>query len=61
MLQRPDASQVAGYRTWQSLGRQVRKGEQGIQILAPVTRRATVEDDDNSRTDATGRRPAGDP
>ena len=39
-LQRPDATQVAGYRTWQSLGRQVRKGEQGIQILAPVTRRA---------------------
>jgi len=38
-MQRPDATQVAGYRTWQSLGRQVRKGEQGIQILAPVTRR----------------------
>ena len=25
--QRPDATQVAGYRTWQKLGRQVRKGE----------------------------------
>lgn len=61
LMQRPDASQVAGYRTWQSLGRQVRKGEQGIQILAPVTRRATVEDDDNSRTDATGRRAGGRP
>ena len=59
MLQRPDASQVAGYRTWQSLGRQVRKGEQGIQILAPVTRRATVENDDDGRTDATGRRAGG--
>ena len=58
LMQRPDAVQVAGYRTWQSLGRQVRKGEQGIQILAPVTRRNTVEDDD-SRTDATGRRAAG--
>lgn len=33
--QRPDASQVAGYRTWQSLGRQVRKGEKGIAIIAP--------------------------
>ncbi|MEP6648599.1 MAG: ArdC-like ssDNA-binding domain-containing protein [Lapillicoccus sp.] len=44
LMQRPDASQVAGYRTWQSLGRQVRKGEQGIQILAPVTRRVTVDD-----------------
>jgi hypothetical protein len=33
--QRPDASRVAGYRTWQRLGRQVRKGERGIRILAP--------------------------
>jgi antirestriction protein ArdC len=33
--QRPDASQVAGYRTWQSMGRQVRKGEKGIAIIAP--------------------------
>jgi len=42
--QRPEATQVAGYRVWQSMGRQVRKGERGIEILAPVTRR--VEDDD---------------
>src|SRR5205823_1691729 len=33
--QRPDATRVAGYRTWQKLGRQVRKGEHGIRILAP--------------------------
>lgn len=33
--QRPDAEQVAGYRAWQALGRQVRKGEHGIRILAP--------------------------
>ena len=36
MLQDPEATQVAGYRTWQSLGRQVRRGERGLQILAPV-------------------------
>jgi antirestriction protein ArdC len=36
-MQRPDATRVAGYRAWQKLGRQVRKGEQGIAILAPVT------------------------
>jgi antirestriction protein ArdC len=35
MLQAPDATRVAGYRTWQSLGRQVRKGEKSIRILAP--------------------------
>src|SRR5713226_9007265 len=40
--QRPDATQVAGYKTWQRLGRQVRKGEHGIRILAPcVVKRET--------------------
>src|SRR3954464_9143746 len=34
--QRPDASRVAGYRTWQSLGRQVRRGEKAIRIIAPA-------------------------
>src|SRR3989442_1240099 len=34
-LQRPSARRVAGYRTWQTMGRQVRKGERGIAILAP--------------------------
>jgi N-terminal domain of anti-restriction factor ArdC len=38
-FQRPDATQVAGYKAWQSLGRQVRKGEKGIAILAPMVRR----------------------
>ncbi len=38
MSQCPDASLVAGYRKWQELGRQVKKGEKGISILAPLTR-----------------------
>ncbi len=33
--QRPEARAVAGYTAWQALGRQVVKGEKGIQILAP--------------------------
>jgi antirestriction protein ArdC len=33
--QRPDATRVAGYRAWQKLDRQVRKGEKAIRILAP--------------------------
>jgi len=37
--QAPQATRVAGFRTWQSLGRQVRKGERGIAILAPCTYR----------------------
>ena len=36
LAQRPDATQVAGYRAWQGLGRQVRKGEKGITIIAPM-------------------------
>ncbi|HOW72821.1 MAG TPA: ArdC family protein [Phycisphaerae bacterium] len=32
----PQASHVAGYRAWQRLGRQVRRGARGIRILAPV-------------------------
>jgi hypothetical protein len=34
--QRPDATHVAGFRTWNSLGRFVRRGEKGIFILAPM-------------------------
>lgn len=36
MLQRPDASHVAGYHTWRSLGRHVKEGEKGIAIIAPM-------------------------
>lgn len=36
-LQRPDASLVAGYQAWQKkFNRHVKKGEQGIRILAPA-------------------------
>jgi antirestriction protein ArdC len=31
----PDATQVAGYRTWNALGRHVRRGEKGIAIVVP--------------------------
>lgn len=34
-IQKPQASRVAGYKSWQKLGRQVLKGEKGITILAP--------------------------
>src|SRR6478736_4106713 len=43
--QRPDATAVASYRTWQAKGRQVRKGETGIRVLAPILRRTPVLDD----------------
>jgi len=36
VVQRPDATRVAGYRAWQALGRQVKKGATGIAILCPA-------------------------
>jgi len=39
-MQRPDATRVAGFQTWKSLGRFVKKGEKGIVIIAPMTVRA---------------------
>lgn len=36
MGQRPDATRVAGFHTWKSLGRSVMKGEKGIVIIAPM-------------------------
>ncbi len=46
LSQRPEGvTRVAGYRRWQSLGRQVRKGEQGIAILAPCVYRARPADE----------------
>jgi antirestriction protein ArdC len=38
--QRPEATQVAGFRAWHALGRHVRRGEQGIRILVPLRGRA---------------------
>ena len=33
--QRPTATRVAGFQTWRTMGRFVRKGERGIAIMAP--------------------------
>ena len=40
-LQRPDSTRVAGYQRWKQLGRQVKRGEQGIKILVPHAIRTT--------------------
>ena len=42
--QAPDASQVAGFRKWQELGRQVRKGEKSIKIFGYSTKKITETD-----------------
>ena len=35
VTQKPDAERVAGFKTWLTMGRHVRKGERGIMIFAP--------------------------
>ena len=43
-FQKPDATLVAGYTTWKNqFGRQVRKGEKGIRILAPAPYKQKVK------------------
>ena len=42
-FQCPQASAVAGYTTWKKMGRTVKKGEKGIQILAPCPFKALIE------------------
>jgi len=54
MLQRPDATRVAGYRAWHGMGRQVRKGERGIRIFAPFHYRYKVGDDDGTEVSHAG-------
>jgi antirestriction protein ArdC len=43
-----DLGHVAGFRTWLSLGRHVRKGEHGMMVLAPVRFKVTGEDGSES-------------
>ena len=46
LRQMPMASQVAGFRKWQSLGRQVRKGEKALQIFGYATKKTEATDTD---------------
>lgn len=45
LAQRPEATRVAGYRAWRSLGRHVRRGERGIRIVIPRRTRVASEDE----------------
>lgn len=40
-------TRVAGYRTWQTMGRQVIKGSKSFAVMAPIRRRLTVEEAQN--------------
>ena len=54
-LQAPEATRVCGFHAWRSLGRQVRRGETSIRIIAPISTRkrdaaGTRSEDDSERT-----------
>lgn len=51
LMQRPDATRVAGYRAWQQLGRHVRKGETALRIFAPIVRKDAADDDAGDTTE----------
>ncbi len=46
MAQRPEATRVAGFQTWRSMDRFVKKGEKGIKIMVPYKAKIDREDDD---------------
>ena len=53
-LQKPDATLVAGYGAWQNkFHRQVRKGEHGITVIAPVPVKIREEETPNQPPDAS--------
>src|SRR5919106_4226621 len=58
VAQRPTATRVAGFHTWRSLGRFVRKGEKGIAILAPIVARRREDAEEQERRTVVGFRTA---
>jgi hypothetical protein len=52
----PQATHVAGYHTWRSLGRHVRKGAKGIRIFAPVFRRGASQVEASQDTEQAAER-----
>jgi hypothetical protein len=61
LAQRPDAQKCAGLRTWNRLGRYVRKGEHGIAILAPCVKRRSFDSESaEPKPDMLAKRAEGD-
>lgn len=48
-FQNPDATYVAGFNAWISMGRKVRKGEKALRVLAPLPYKK-VDEDGNEKT-----------
>ena len=48
----PDATFVAGMRTWNKFGYRIKKGEKAIKIFAPVKEKITEEDENGEKHDS---------
>src|SRR5437868_11090853 len=44
LVQRPDATQVAGYNAWLRMHRYVKRGERAIKIIVPMTKKVQTDD-----------------
>lgn len=54
-MQKPDASLVAGFSAWKNhFGRHVRKGEKGIKIMAPISRKVRIEEKEEGGAKTSG-------
>jgi hypothetical protein len=53
-MQMPDATRVAGFRTWLKLNRCVRKGERAIRIWAPMTVKLRDDEGEVKKDEQTG-------
>jgi antirestriction protein ArdC len=51
LSQSPEASRVAGFRKWQNLNRQVRKGSKAIRIFGYSTKKVTEEDENGDEVE----------
>ena len=51
MAQMPEASRIAGFRSWQTRGRSVKRGEKGIRILGYAKKKIEEENDKGETED----------
>lgn len=54
-FQNPEATHVAGFHAWKSIGRSVKKGEKGIMILAPIPKRFKAGEGEGSNGNSDAR------